>query len=155
MKLSLIISILLVGCCNLPLVDCGPKIVKLKVTPNKIQLDTIRGVSLNLTGWQYDERRENTPTLLKLDFETVFNSSGYIVIFQNAKIKIDNIEKKNFDYINTIEKININNNTTSGFYQFKNCCTSYPITINFDSIPIVNGSDTIYKNFKIEVSKLK
>jgi hypothetical protein len=159
MKLILFSIIFIVtGCsCNypfrIPFLDCGPNITELNVIPNLIQVDSATNIILKIKAWQFSNR-ENNPSFLDLEVKSFYTGNNVIILFEKSKIYIDGNKINKVEYFEGIQKINANSKT-EGNFQIKNCCTSYPVTINLDSIPIITGLDTVYKSFKIEVSKFK
>lgn len=137
------------SCCQIPLVDCGPKIVKLNVFPDKVKLTP--GKEIQINAWQYYSRVNAESTILHLGFEllktdSVFIEKAHIYIaetIQQGKIKAEFFNKST----------NENLGTQSLSFQFIECCKNYPVEVKLDSIPVITNSDTIYTSLSIKIRK--
>ncbi len=137
------------GCCQLPLVDCGPKIEKLNVSTEKVKLTSEKEIQIN--AWQYYSRANAEPAILHLNFELLKTDSVFIEkasiyvaeTFQQGKIKAELIN----------QSTNENLRTQSLSFQFVQCCKNYPLEVKLDSIPVITNSDTIYASLNIKIRK--
>jgi hypothetical protein len=144
------IIVIISGCCHLPLVDCGPKIVELNVSPADIKLKSM-GKKIRINAWQYYSRVNNAPITLIISFKVLQKDS---VLIDNANIYInDNTQQKPIP-LEFFNKQLIENSTTEHFgFELSNCCKNHPIEVNLDSIPFVENNITNYKNTSIKIAK--
>ncbi len=137
------------SCCQLPLIDCGPKIEELKVSPENVKLATDKEIQIK--AWQYYSRVDNEPSILHLDFELVKSDSVFIdkaTIYIPETVQHGKINAELF--ASSIKK---DLRTQSLSFQFPHCCKNYPLEIKLDSIPMILNSDTVYANLNIKITK--
>lgn len=156
MKLHpLILLFLLSSCCNLPfrlpLLDCKGNLPELQINPNIIQIDSVNNIKLNIRGWLNSSKNYSF-----VEFSFNFNIDSTKLLIDETKIKLENnFNEKVVDTRFIKLKSENGIKTEKIFIQMQNLKKSNYIRINLDSIPIITGLDTVYKSFKIEVSKLK
>jgi hypothetical protein len=142
---------LLNGCCNLPLVRCGPVIIELDVTPNKQPLDSNKQLYLSVKGAQYYSRDNNNAELLDLECKVLVkdtNTTLLVYDVSNYLIDANNVRQQK---VPTFEKEIGRKSRISGKFGvvFNYCCDSFPVQVLMDSICIVNKLDTAYYSAQV------
>ena len=143
------IGVTISSCCYIPLVDCGPKIVKLNVSAANLDVDIDKNISFS--SWQYYSRGADEPLLLNLHCKVLKRDS---ILIEDASFLInDGLPIKPKEIVLLAEE-NVEGFITQTFnIEFFKCCKSYPLEVSLDSIPIVMSADTSYSSLSVKITK--
>jgi hypothetical protein len=145
-KKVLLATIIIAGCCKMPLVKCGPILVDLTVNPNNQQLDSIGYMMLSVSGFKRYSRHDNRATFLELECSiSVEDTNSVIMVYDVVSYLIDS-NNNQVQKVSTFEKQIGRKSRFAGEFgvEFDYPSDNYPVKVFIDSIGLISKADTSY-----------